>query len=398
MTVNNGRMAANSHNPITYFARTNYRDKRIPFGIRRSDRLAHMYTIGKTGTGKSTMLETMIIRDLEHGEGFALFDPHGELAERVLAGVPDSRRLDIVYFNVPDDRRPLGFNPLESVPPHRRAVAALGLLEALKKIWADSWGPRMEHILRNALLALLDQPEATLADVPRLLDDRAYRRAAMTWVESPQVRHFWLQEYEAYPARFRIEAIAPVQNKVGAFLSNPLLSRILTQPRTAFNMRRLMDEGKILIVNLAKGRIGEDTAALMGALLVTQVGLAALSRTDVPSEGRRPFFVYLDEFQSFTTLSLANMLSELRKYGVGMVLAHQYLSQLDPEVRDAIVGNVGTIVSFRVGLADAEILAREFEPEFSATDLALLPNYHIYLKLMINGKVSRPFSAVTEQT
>ncbi len=380
---------------ITFFARTNFRNQRRAFGIRQAERRHHMYVIGKTGTGKSTLLETLIRHDIGADQGVALLDPHGDLAERVLAGVPERRRRDVIYFNVPDTSQPLGFNPLERVAPAKRPLAASGMLEVFKKIWADSWGPRLEHILRNALLALLDQPEATLADVLRLLDDRDFRRSAAERVRSAQVRGFWLREYESYPARFRAEAIAPVQNKVGAFLANPVLNAILTQPRSTFDLRRVMDEGRILLVNLAKGKLGEDPAALLGALLVSHIGLAALSRADVPESQRRDFFVYLDEFQNFTTLSLATMLSELRKYRISLVLAHQYLSQLDEQVRDAILGNAGTIITFRVGAEDAEILEREFEPEFSATDLVSLPNYSIYLKLMVKGEVSRPFSADT---
>ncbi len=380
---------------ITFFARTNFRNQQRIFGIKQADRRAHVYTIGKTGTGKSTMLETLIRQDLESGEGVALLDPHGDLIERVLAAVPEKRRADLTYFNVPDTNSPLGFNPLESVPPQKRPLAASGLLEVFKKIWADSWGPRLEHILRNSLLALFDQPDATLADIGRLLDDRIFRRQAMTMVASPQVREFWLREYESYPARFRAEAIAPLQNKVGAFLSHPVLHAILTQERSAFDLRQVMDEGKILLVNLAKGKIGEDGASLLGALLVSRIGLTALSRAEVPEAERRDFHVYLDEFHTFTTLSLANMLSELRKYRVNLVLAHQYLSQLDPQVRDAVLGNVGTHVVFRLGLADAEILEKEFWPELKAGDLISLPNHHIYLKLMIDGVVSRPFSGET---
>jgi type IV secretory pathway TraG/TraD family ATPase VirD4 len=269
------------------------------------------------------------------------------------------------------------------------------MLEVFKKIWHDSWGPRTEHVFRNALLALLDQPEATLADILRLIDDLSFRRIAASRVHNAQVRNFWLREFENYPARFRAEVIAPLQNKVGAFLADPLLNAIVTQPKSAFDLRRVMDEGRVLLVNLAKGKIGGDTAALLGALLVSRIGLTALSRADVPEPSRNDFFVYLDEFQSFTTLSLANMLSELRKYRVNLVLAHQYLSQLDLQVRDAILGNVGTVVSFRLGLADAEVISKEFWPEFSAEDLVRLPNYNIYVKLMVNGAVTRPFSAET---
>src|SRR5213592_1970064 len=385
-----------SDNPITFFAQTDFRDHRKIFGIRQSERRAHMYLIGKTGTGKSTLLETLIAQDVRDGQGLALLDPHGDLAERELAGVPDERRDDMIWFNVPDVSKPLGFNPLERVSPGKRPLAASGVLEVFKKIWADTWGPRMEHILRNALLALLDQPEATLADVLQLLSDKAYRRSAMAHVASARVRDFWLREYESYPLRFRIEAIAPIQNKVGAFLADPVLNGILAQPKSAFDLRRVMDDGQILLVNLAKGKIGENAAALLGALLVSKMGLAALSRADVLEEDRRDFFVYLDEFQNFTTLSLAGMLSELRKYRAGLILAHQYLTQLDPQVRDAILGNVGTIVAFRLGLPDAEIIGKEFYPEVSVEDLIGLPNYKIYLKLMIDGKVSRPFSAKSE--
>ena len=388
-------MPKESDNPITFFARTNFRNKQETFGIRRADRRTHMYIVGKTGTGKSTLLETMVRQDVDSGQGLALLDPHGDLIEKVLTRIPEHRRGDLIYFNVPDPSQPLGFNPLESVPPLKRPLSASGLLEVFRKVWADSWGPRLEHILRNALLALLDQPEATLSDVLRLLSDQAFRKNVADRVANAQVRDFWLREYESYPKNFRAEAIAPIQNKVGAFLANPILNRILTQTKSSFDFRQVIDKGKILLVNLAKGKIGEDTAALLGSLLVAKVGLAASSRADLPEEERRDFYLYLDEFQNFTTLSLSTMLTELRKYRVGMILAHQYLTQLDSQVCDAILGNVGTIIAFRLGVADAEILAKEFSPEFSITDLVGLPNYHIYLKLMIEGKVSRPFSAQT---
>ncbi len=388
-------MLGNPENCITYFARTNFRNEQKTFGIKRADRRAHVYVIGKTGTGKSTLLETQIGQDIKNGEGLALLDPHGDLVEKVLAAMPHERKQDLIYFNVADIKNPLGFNPLENVPAEKRSLAASGLLDAFKKIWADSWGPRLEHILRNALLALLDQPEATLADVQRLLEDPAYRREVCFRVSNSPVRDFWLGEYENYPARLRAEAIAPIQNKVGAFLTNPLLNRILTQQRSAFDLTQVMDDGKILLINLAKGMIGEDASSLLGALIVTKIGLAGLSRADIQEERRRDFYLYMDEFQNYATLSLANMMSELRKYRVSMILSHQYLSQLDPQVRDSILGNAGTIISFRLGLTDAEMLAGEFYPFFSAIDLINLPNYHIYLRLMIDGVVSQPFSGET---
>jgi hypothetical protein len=388
-------MYEESANEVAVFAETNFRNERKPFGIKSGDRLAHMYLIGKTGTGKSTLLETLISQDVAAGRGLALLDPHGDLVERVRERIPAHRRGDVIDFNVPEPAGRLAFNPLERVPREKRSLAAAGMLEVMKKIWADSWGPRLEHILRNSLLTLLDQPEPTLADVLRLLTDAGFRGRAVQRVANGQVRDFWLREYAAYPANFRAEAIAPIQNKVGAFLADPVLNAILTAPKSAFDLREVMDSGKILLVNLAKGRIGEDSAGLLGALLVSRLGFAALSRAEVPPGARRPFYVYLDEFHAFTTGSLATMMAELRKYAVGLVLAHQYLTQLDLQVRDAILGNVGTLVAFRIGLPDAEVLAQAFAPVFGVHDLASLPNYHIYLRLMIDGRVSRPFSGET---
>lgn len=388
-------MYSNFDDRITILGRTNWRNQGKLFGIRQADRRHHLYIIGKTGTGKSTLLETMSRQDIASGHGLAVLDPHGDLVERLVAAVPESRRGDLIYFNVPDVGNPLGFNPLERVDPERRGLAAAGLLEVFKKLWGDSWGPRLEHILRNSLLALLDQPEATLADVQRLLDDVRYRKRAIDRVANPYVRRFWLEEYESYPARLRAEAIAPVQNKVGAFVTDPVLQRIVTQTRSSFHLRAVMDEGHILLVNLAKGKIGEDASNLLGSLLVSSLGIAALSRADVAEGARQDFYVFLDEFQNFTTLSIATMLSELRKYRVSLTMAHQHLTQLNEEIRDAVLGNAGTVIAFRVGATDAEELEAEFEPELRASDLGAPPNYNFNIKLMINGVVSRPFSAST---
>ena len=336
-------MLSQSDTQVTYFAKTNYRDAQRRFGIRQADRLAHMYLLGKTGTGKSTLLETMIRQDLSAGQGLALLDPHGDLVEKILVRMPEERTADLIYFNVPDRAIPLGFNPLERVPRSQRALAASQLLEVFKKLWSEFWGPRTEHILRNALLALLDQPEATLADVLRLLDEPAYRKRVTEQVTNMYVRRFWLKEYESYSVRLRSESIAPIQNKVGAFLAHPLLQQILIQPKSAFDVHRVMEEGKVLLVNLAKGKIGEDTATLLGSLLVSRLSVAALSRADTAEENRRDFWIYIDEFHTFTTLSTATMLSELRKYHVGLILTHQFLSQIDRQIRDAILGNVGDV-------------------------------------------------------
>ena len=384
-----------TNNGITVLGETNFRGQRRRFGIKRADRRAHMYIIGKTGTGKSTLISNLAHQDALHGAGFALLDPHGDLVEQVARLLPEERQRDLIYFNVPDTARPLAFNPLEVNEATSRPLVASGLISVFKKIWAEFWGPRMEYVLRNALLALLELPASTLLDVPRLLDDPVFRRYVLGVVRDTQVRRFWLREYENYPVRFRAEAIAPIQNKIGEFLVNPILRRIVGQPRSAFDLRRVMDEGKILLVNLAKGKIGEDTAALLGAMLVTKISLAALTRAELPEDARRDFYLYVDEFPSFTTTSFAGMMAEMRKYRVGLVLAHQYLSQVEDTVRDAILGNVGTTVAFRIGLTDALLLEKEFYPEFRATDLISLPNYHIYLKLMIDGVVSKAFSAVT---
>lgn len=388
-------MRSVDNNEISWFARTNFRNQNIQFGIKRLDRLFHTYVIGKTGTGKSTLLETLMRQDIEHGEGFAVIDPHGDLVERIAEMVPEARRDDVLYFNVPDDTQPFGYNPLKFVREDRRPLAASGFLEAFKKMWEDAWGVRMEHILRNALLALLDQPDATMPDILRLLTDRAFRRGVAANVRHPQVKEFWLKEFENYSFRYRADGIAPIQNKVGAFLADPRILRILTTPERPLHFRKIMDSGQVLLVNLSKGRIGDDAASLLGGLLVTTLGLAAFSRADMPEGDRRDFYLYVDEFQSFTTLSVANMISELRKYHIGLILAHQYLFQLDPAIRHAVLGNAGTIISFRLGPLDAAVFAHEFEPKFDTVDLLNLPNHNIYLKLMIDGAPSQPFSATT---
>jgi hypothetical protein len=378
---------------LTVFARTNWRDRRKPFGIHRADRRAHMYVVGRTGTGKSTLLASLIRADLRSGAPSSTRT--GILSRPSGLGLPAHRTGDLVYFEVANAATPLAWNPLERVSPSRGPARASGMLEVFKKLWPDSWGPRLEHILRNALLCLFELPQATLADVLRLVTDERYRKAAGSHTLNPQVREFWLREYEQYGSRFRVEAIAPLQNKVGAFLADPRLRRILTAPRSSFDLRSVMDDGKTLLVNLSKGKIGEDAASLLGALLVAQIGTTGLGRADVPEDKRRDFYLYLDEFQTFATLHLAEMLSELRKYRVNLILAHQYLAQLEPEVRDAVLGNVGTIVCFRIGVQDAVILEREFAPEFEALDLTRMPNHQFAIKLMVDGATSTPFTGET---
>ena len=380
---------------ISRFATTNFRGRFTPFGIRQADRLLHMYVIGQTGVGKSTMLEVLAREDLAAGRGFALIDPHGDLVERVYAAIPEHQRDRVTYLNAPDPSQVFGYNPLRRVRDDRIPLAASGILETLRKLWPDAWGVRMEHVLRNSLYALLERDGSTLPDILELYANDKFRKRVVAGIRNGVVKTFWLSEFEKYPARLRADSVMPVQNKLGALLSDPMLLRILVSPLSDIRFRALMDEGRILLVNLSKGRIGEDAAHVLGGLIVSTLGLAAFTRADLPLASRRPFFVYVDEFQSFTTLSFVNMLSELRKFGVGLTLAHQFLHQLEPEIQHAVLGNVGTIVAFRMGPEDAHALAQEFAPAFGATDLINLPNRDFYLKLMIDGSPSTPFSART---
>ncbi len=380
---------------VSYLARTNHRNTSTRFGIKQADRLSHMYVIGKTGVGKSTLLEALALQDLAAGRGFALVDPHGDLVERIAAAIPAERDDQVVYLDAPDTAQPYGYNPLRRVRDDKIPLAVSGLLETLKKLWPDAWGVRMEHVLRNSLYALLERDDSRLPDILRLYADDDFRKEVVKDIRNETVRNFWKDEFSAYPARLRAEACAPIQNKLGALLSDPTLYRILVEPDIDLHFRQIMDESRALLVNVSKGRLGEDSAFVLGGLIVSTIGLAAFSRAEAEPSTRRPFFLYLDEFHSFTTLMLANMMSELRKYGVGLVLAHQYLHQLDPDIRHAVLGNAGTLISFRVGPEDAFVLAQKFRPKFVVEDLLNLVNHDIYLKLMIDGTPSRPFSAQT---
>ena len=380
---------------ITYFAKTNFRGTDHVFGIKEDDRRRHTYVIGKTGMGKTNLLENMIISDIKAGRGVAVIDPHGDLAEAVLNFVPASRINDVVYFNPADTDFPIAFNVMEQVDTKYRHLVASGLIGVFKKIWADSWGPRLEYLLRNVILALLEYPGSTLLGVPRMFIDKEYRKKVVNKVTDPVVKAFWLNEFTKYSQQFTVDAISPIQNKVGQFLSSSLVRNIISQTHSTIDMRDIMDNKKIFIVNLAKGKIGEDYSALLGAMLITKIQLAAMGRADIPEEERKDFYLYVDEFQNFATESFAGILSEARKYRLDLIIAHQYIGQLEEEVRDAIFGNVGTLISFRVGAADAEWLEKEFEPIFMMNDLVNLAKYDIYLKLMINGVTGDAFSAST---
>ena len=371
-------MPRNTDNAVTYLGRTNTTRNPTTFGIRQLDRRSHIAIVGKTGTGKSTLLQNIVCQDILAGRGGALLDPHGDLIRAVWRCLPASRRQNVVIFDAADLSLRYRFNPFAQIASDQRALAAAGLVEVFKKLWSDDWGPRLEHLLRNVVFTLLERSDSSLADIPRLLGDRTFRSPIVADIVDPVVKEFWTNEFEKYSPAFRSVVVAPLQNKIGALLTDPTLRRILTEPGERIDLRRIMDEGTFLLVSLDKGRIGEGPAAALGSLLVSHMALSAVARSDTPEAKRRDFgVVALDEFQTFTTLSVATMMAELRKYRVGMVLANQHLSQLDPEIRDAVFGNAGTIVSFRVGGADGAFLAREFAPTFSGEDFISLPLYHM---------------------
>ncbi|MBU0732233.1 type IV secretion system DNA-binding domain-containing protein [Patescibacteria group bacterium] len=379
---------------ITIFGETNYRNQRRKFGIMQDDRRRHAYIVGKTGMGKSTMIENMVIDDIRKGNGLAIVDPHGDLAEKIIKFIPPERTNDVIYFNPADIENPVAFNILENINPDYKHLIAYGLVGVFKKIWADSWGPRMEYILTNTILALIEYPGATLLGLMRMLVDKTYRKKVVSKVTDPVVKTFWTDEFSNYSEKFRTEAIAPIQNKVGQFIASSIIRNIVGQSKSSFDPREIMDEGKILIMNLSKGRVGEENSALLGAMMITKIQLAAMSRVDVPEEERRDFYLYVDEFQNFATEAFANILSEARKYRLSLVLAHQYIEQLSDEVRAAVFGNVGTMIAFRVGANDAEELEKEMAPAFTAQNLVNIEKYNFFLKLMINGVSSSPFSAI----
>ncbi len=384
---------------VVYFAKTNFRGSDRIFGIKKKDRRQHFYVVGKTGTGKSELLKNIILQDINNGEGVGVVDPHGELAEDIVRKIPGSRINDVIYFNPADAEYPIGFNVLEVPDAKYKHLVVSDLMAIFTKIWANVWSARMEYILQNCILALLDTPGTTLLGIPRILVDKNYRERIVRNIKDPVVRSFWVHEYETWREQFRNEAIVPIQNKVGQFLNTPFIRNIVGQPKSTLNVQDIMNAGKILIVNVSKGRLGEDNAALLGAMVVTKLQLASMERVRILEEERKDFYLYIDEFQNFATDSFASILSEARKYRLNLIVAHQYIGQLVTEtstkVRDAIFGNVGTMVVFRVGAADAEALEPEFEPEFTIQDLVNLPNWNVYLKLMVDGVTSRPFSALT---
>jgi len=380
---------------LTVFGETDFRGVHRRFGILKNDRRLHMYAIGKTGTGKSTMLENMIIDDIQKGKGVAVVDPHGDLVDHILNFIPDHRINDVIYFNPADREFPVAFNLLESLDPDLKNIAASGLMSIFTKLWANVWSARMEYILRNAVMALLEYPGATFLEIMKLLVDPKFRKQVLEHVKDPVIRDFFLNEFERYDPKFRTEAIAPIQNKVGQFLSSDTIRNIVGQPKSSFDIRQAMDSRKILLLDLSTGKIGEDNAALLGAMMITKIQLAAMTRVDILEEDRVDFYLYVDEFQNFATESFAKVLSEARKYHLNLVLTNQYIAQMPEEVAKAIFGNIGTLISFRVGSGDGAVLTKELEPVFDANDLVNLDRYHIYLKMSIDGVTRPAFSAKT---
>ena len=379
---------------ICLFAQTNFRNQMRRFGIKTDDRRRHMYVIGKTGMGKTTLMENMVLHDIYAGHGVGVVDPHGDFAEKIINFIPPNRINDVVYFNPADMEYPIGFNILEVKSEEQKHLVAAGLMAIFKKIWPDVWSPRMEYILNNTILALLDYPGSTLLGINRMLSDKLYRNKVIRQLKDPVIKAFWEQEFAGYSERYATEAVAAIQNKIGQFLSANVIRNMVAQVTSTINVREIMDSKKIFIMNLSKGRIGEDNSRLLGGMLITEIQLAAMERVNIAEKDRQDFFLYVDEFQNFATSSFANILSEARKYRLSLIMAHQYVAQLEEEVADAVFGNVGTMVTFRVGGSDAEMLVKEFTPTFVEDDIVNLPKYNVILKLMIDGVASHPFTAL----
>jgi len=380
-------------NPVCYFGRTNFRNDRREFGIFLKDRLHHFYVLGRTGSGKTTMLRTKITQDINNGLGLCVIDVHGDLIQKIASNIPEHRKDDIIYLDATDPQLDWGYNPLKKVSFEKRPLIVSSMLEIFQHLWGQQgWGVKLSHILRNVLLTLADQKKATFSDILRLLHDREYRETCIPKIVNPEVKKFWQQEFKNYTPK---TDFVPIYNKLGGLLSYAAVRRILVANKKQLSLRSCMDQQKILLINLAKGSIGSEASYLLGSLLLTSIASSAFSRIDIPEYKRKPFFCYLDEFQNYTTASVVDMLSELRKFRLGLIMSHQYLGQLDSKIRDAVLGNVGTIVTFRLSQADARYMEKEFYPVFKAVDFVNLANYHIYLKLMINGVPSKAFSATS---
>jgi hypothetical protein len=385
---------AENREDVSPIAATNFRGQNLAFGLKRADRGRHLYILGQTGVGKSGLLELLTISDIYSPYGFAVIDPHGDYALSILKRIPAERAQDVIYFNPADVEFPIAFNPMEVTDPKLRTHTASELIGVLRRMF-DSWGPRLEYILRYSLLALLEYPNATMLDITRILTDKGFRKDVMNHVSDPVVRNFWNVEFATWNDKFAAEAVAPVLNKVGAFTANPLVRNIIGQPKSSFNIRQIMDGRKILIVNLSRGLVGEDNAALLGALLVTKIQLASMSRADIAPQDRIPFYLYVDEFQNFATDSFATILSEARKYALNLTVANQYIAQMSQDVKDAVFGNVGSMIAFRMGADDARGMQKYFEPKFEEYDLVHMNNRNFVISMTIAGEKTQAFSATT---
>jgi type IV secretion system coupling TraD/TrwB family protein len=391
-------MVQTPDNQVVLFGKTEFRGSVENFGIKIDDRRRHMYIIGKSGMGKSELLKNLAIQDIQDGRGLCFMDPHGDLINDLLDYIPQERVKDVIYVNPADMQYPVAFNVMEKVGYDQRHLVADGMMAVFKKIWVDQWSARMEYILNNTILALLEAEGSTLLGVNRMMAEKDYRRSIVEQITDSEVKAFWTQEFAKYEDRYAKEATAAIQNKIGQFVSNPLIRNLVGQVKSSFNMREAMDQRKIILVDISKGRIGEDASRLLGAMIITKVQLAAMSRVDIPRHERADFTLIVDEFQNFATASFASILSEARKFNLSLIVAHQYVKQLDEAVADAVFGNVGTLISFRVGADDAEMLEKEFEPEFTIQDIVNLGFRQMYLKLMIDGVTSHAFSAMTMDT
>ncbi len=385
---------------VNYFAKTMFKNREQIFGIKTIDRFRHIWVVGKTGTGKSTLISNMVIDDIKKGRGVGVIDPHGELCETILNYVPANRINDVVYFNPADREYPMIMNPLQVTNKEEAELVVSGIVAVFNKIFGFSWGPRLEYILRNVLLSLSIIPDTTLANVISALTNPAYRKWMIDQMKNAEVPDqvligFWENEFNKMQDKQREEAVAPILNKVGQFVTSPLIRRIIGQPKSSISIDDIMNQGKIILVNLSQGRLGEDNSALIGAMLITKFQLAAMRRVDIPEAERTNFFLYVDEFQNFATPSFMKILSEARKYRLSLMLANQYMSQIPEEVQASILGNAGSLISFTVGASDAGLIFKEFGGVFSEKDLTELKNRQIAIKFMIDGHASRAFLAST---
>ncbi|QHI38065.1 hypothetical protein IMCC3317_34490 [Kordia antarctica] len=376
---------------VSYLAFTNFRNNHKLFGIKQRDRLLHTYILGKTGTGKTNLLTTLILQDIKHDRGVCVFDVHGDLSHTIISHIPKYRIRDFIHLDISNPHLEYRYNPLKRVSEEKRSLVASSLLETFQKLWRGAWGVKLEHILRYVILTLLEQPRANLADIPRLIHDQRYQQACVRNTTSKVITSFWIDEFPKYTKN----DLVPILNKVGAFLVHPAIRRFLIENKKELSLRRCMDEGKIVIVDISKGKLGVDVSNLVGSFLLNAIMSAGFSRIDTQEDKRRMFHVFLDEFHNYTTPSIVNMLSEIRKWNISLTMAHQYLYQIDGDIRNSVLGNVGTIICFRLGQADAKYMEKEFYPVFTSSDVSNLENHDIYLKLMISGRPSRPFSATT---